>query len=92
MCARIVAVLETDPNDKETATKIAVLDPLRGANGENSIMASLGSYLLEFMKDKNADERPIIKAIMNCMLDLRYILPPVYNFDPKFFVINKETL
>ena len=33
-----------------------------------------------------------MKSVMNTMLELRLILPPVYNFDPKFFAVNKDTM
>lgn len=33
----------------------------------------------------------MFKNILSLLLELRILLPPVYNFDPRYFVVNSET-
>ena len=92
LCCPIVAVLDTDSSNKEIATVIAVADPMGAGAASATSNMSLGDMIRE-MKGTDASQiRPIMKSIMNTMSELRLILPPVYNFDPKFFAVNKDTM
>lgn len=33
----------------------------------------------------------MLKGLLNNLLELRLLLPPVYNLDPRYFVVNTET-
>ena len=35
--------------------------------------------------------RDVIKGLLNNLLEMRILLPPIYNFDPRYFVVNTET-
>lgn len=39
----------------------------------------------------NTGHKDLFKNLLRSVLELRILLPPVYNFDPRYFVVNSET-
>ena len=52
----------------------------------------MSGLLKELMKDAGSDIRPIVKSIMETMLELRALLPTIYSFNPQNLMIDRQTL
>lgn len=74
---KILGVLETDPNDPEMATKVAILDP---NTSDEDNFTSFSKLVQGLAKNKNDDGKEIFKIILEALLDTRTRLPPIYNF------------
>lgn len=87
---KISAVLQVDHNNSQIATKIAIANPL--ADASESVI-SLQSLVENCVSKPTArkEYRDVIKGLLNNLLELRILLPPVYNFDPRYFIVNTET-
>ena len=87
---KILGVLETDPNDPQIATKIAIDDPM-GAEGVSPTLMFMDTFIAENSKNRNANSKAIYKAVLEALLDLRLRLPPIYNFSPSNILVDTKT-
>lgn len=87
---KISAVLQVDHNNSQIATKVAIANPLSEPSGS---LISLQSLVENCLNEPTArkEYRDVVKGLLNNMLELRILLPPLYNFDPRNFVVNMET-
>ena len=87
---KVLAILETDPNDPQTATKIAIEDPLSDENASGSLRL-MSKYVEQVAKSKDEDGKKVFKAVLVAMLDLRRRLPPIYTFSMDTILIDKQS-
>lgn len=83
---KILGVLETDPNDPEIATKVAILDP---NTTDDDNYSSFSKLVQGLAKSKTDDGKEVFKMILEALLDTRKRLPPIYNFRFDNIMVDK---
>ena len=85
---KIVAVLETDPNDAQIATRVAIANP---GSDDDEDFEFVSQLVKDLAKNKNDDGKEIFRAILEALLDTRLRLPPIYNFRFDNIMVDKRT-
>ena len=87
---KVVAVLETDPNDPNIAKKVMIADPM-GAENVSPTLMYMDRFMQDITRNRNYDGKQVFRAILTALLDLRVRLPPIYNFKPSNILVDKTT-
>ena len=87
---KVVAVLETDPNDPQIAKKVMVKDPM-GAEDLSPTLMYMDRFMDDVARNRNSDGKQVFKAVLTALLDLRVRAPPIYNLKPGNILIDKAT-
>ena len=87
---KVVACLETKKEDNQIATKIAIENPLGAADCPESTM-SLEEFIISVQKHSSENGKDQFQAVLNALLDVRLRVPPIYNFDPRFIIVDTKT-
>lgn len=62
-----------------------------GAENLSVTLMYMDKFMEDVSKNRYSDGKPVFKAILNALLDLRLRLPPIYNIDPKDILVDKAT-
>lgn len=82
---KVLGVLETDPLDPQTATKVLV----ENGDTEGTDYVNFCDYLANKSgEQKKVDKKVAFKSLLEAMLDIRFRLPPMHNFFGKYFAID----
>ena len=87
---KVAAVLETDPNNPQIATKVMVVDPM-GAEGVSPTLMYMDRFMEDMTRSKNQDGKQVFRAVLTALLDLRLRLPPIYNLKTSDILVDKAT-
>ena len=88
---KVIAVLETSPEDPKIATKVAVSTPLDDENCSPTL-DFMTKFLDGVTHNKNFDGKKVFRAVAEALLDMRLRLPPIYNFRPKNILVDPNSL
>lgn len=81
---KIEAVLQVDHNNPQIATKIAIASP----SEDSESVVNLQTFV---EKPGGTGFKAIIKTLLRNMLELRILLPPIYNLDPRYVFVDTKT-
>jgi len=82
---KVIAVLETSPDDPLTATKVLIAMDGDGITDDHKTFTDV---IKDLRKAKQSDGKHLFKSILEAMLDLRLRLPPIYKMSGKNFMVH----
>jgi len=86
---KVLACLEVKRDDKQIATKIAIENPLGAEDCPESTM--LLTEFIESVQKHTGNGKAQFKEILNALLDVRLRVPPIFNLDPQFILVDTKT-
>lgn len=62
-----------------------------GAENLSPTLKYMDQWMQDVMKMKHNDGKLVFKAVLEAMLDLRRVVPPIYNFKPSNVLVDSAT-
>ena len=62
-----------------------------GAEDVSPTLMYQDRFMEDVSRNRNNDGKQVFKAILSALLDLRLIIPPIYNLKPSNILVDKST-